>query len=466
MQNSGPMVILGSAIMIVAALNILVPYLRGKSDILTAWNILWLGGAIFTGIGSLAVAYGDFHWPELKWFQPTKQDVQNYIIGSIAFYGTMLVTYYVFSWPQKFSLRFFRKWPPPSFSLLVSALCLFGAIAVCTNFALQVVVLGALLSNVAHKAIVFAVVFGFCYWYRDKRHLLKLAIFIVVFALAALDAMVLFAGRRLLLSVAVAPLICMYWLHWRYLPPTRNLVRVGLAAFLGLAVVAFYSTFRRFDLRAGGPGERTFATTLQAMKQVSAQDAVDGVTRDAYFYFANYAVHYSLLTIHLVESGEVPVEPLHSLAYIATYPIPRVLFPAKPELLSIRLVRDVLRMPYKTNWGLGIVGTGYHEGGVPVIILYAVMIVLLCRLVDDPLARQPDNPFLLGVLCVSVPHLAALIRGDCANMSVEVLESFAFVWALGLIARFLFGTAAVQGPPGTASRAYPQLRGQYRHAGR
>src|SRR3990172_2682553 len=101
MQNSEPMVILGIAILVVSALNILVPYLRGKSDILTAWNILWFGLANFTGIGSLAVAYGNFHWPELQWFQPTKWDVQQYIIGSIAFYGTALITYYVFSWPSK-----------------------------------------------------------------------------------------------------------------------------------------------------------------------------------------------------------------------------------------------------------------------------------------------------------------------------------------------------------------------------
>jgi hypothetical protein len=243
-------------------------------------------------------------------------------------------------------------------------------------------------------------------------------------------------------------------------------MRVSLAAFLALPIAAFYSTFRRFDMRAGGPGERTFATTLHAMKEVSAKDAVSVVTRDAFFYFANYAVHYSLLTIHLVENGDVPVEPLHSLAFIATYPIPRALFPEKPQLLSTRLVKDVLRMPYITNWGLGIVGTGCHEGGVPVIMLYAIMIVLICRLVDDPLVRQPDNPFLLGMFCASAPHFAALIRGDFAVMTVEIAESFAFVWGLGLLARFFFGTAAVPGPPGTAPQAYYHMGGQARHAGR
>jgi hypothetical protein len=86
--------------------------------------------------------------------------------------------------------------------------------------------------------------------------------------------------------------------------------------------------------------------------------------------------------------------------------------------------------------------------------------------VDDPLARQPDNPFLLGVLSVTAPHFAAMIRGDFAIMTVEVFEAFAFVWALGLITRFLYGTAPVQGAVGNAPYVYPQLGGQFRHAGR
>ena len=99
-------------------------------------------------------------------------------------------------------------------------------------------------------------------------------------------------------------------------------------------------------------------------------------------------------------------------------------------------------------------------------MLYAVIIVLLCRLVDDPLVRQPDNPFLLGMLIASAPHFAAIIRGEFANMTVEILESFAFVWGLSLLARFFFGTAPVPGPPRTALQAGRQLGGQPRHAGR
>ena len=420
MLNSGPLAFLGIAILIACALNIVVPYLRGKSDILTAWNIVWFGGAMFTGVGSLAVAYGTFHWPELQWFQPTKTDVRNYIIGSLVFYGTLMITYYVFSWPRRLTARIFNRWPPTTFSLLVFSLSMFAAIAIVNETTKGLPFLGTLLFNITHKALVFAVVFAFCYWYRDRRQLVLLALFVGVFAFAATDAMVLFRGRRLLLSVAVSPLICLYWLRWRYLSPRTNLIRVGLATTLAFAVVATYSVFRRFDTRGGMAEERTFSSIFHAMKDVKADDALHAVTGNAFFYFSNYCVHYSLLTMQLVDKGQIPVEPLHSLEFIATYPIPRAVYPTKPQLLSGRIVNDVLHMPYKTNWGLGIVGTGYYEGGMLVIVLYAVIIVLVCRVVDDPLRRQPTNPFLLSVFATSAPHFAAIIRGDFAIMLVRL----------------------------------------------
>jgi hypothetical protein len=173
-----------------------------------------------------------------------------------------------------------------------------------------------------------------------------------------------------------------------------------------------------------------------------------------------------LLTIQLLEDKQLEVEPLHSLKFIATYPIPRALYPGKPQLLGLRLVRDVLRLPYQTNWGLGIAGTGYHEGGVPTIMLYALILVLVCRLIDDALVRQPNNPYLIGILSASAPHFAAMIRGDYCIMLIETGEAIAFAWALGLLARFMFGTATVPGPRGAAPQAISPLDGQLRHAGR
>ncbi len=461
MLNSDPLPWFGGALILIVGVLIVVPYLRGKSDILTAWNLLLLGGAMFMGVGSLAVKYGFFHWPELQWFQPTQSDVQKYLVGSIVFFSTLFVTYYLFGWPTRLSAGLLNKWPPMSLPLVIGALLFFGFVVVGATVSRGVFFIGPALRNMSHKALVFSVVFSFCYWYQNKRQLPMLVLFCFVFLLAALDAMVVFRGRRLLLSVAVAPLICMYWMSWRYLPPRKNLLRLGIVAVIAIAVVGFYGTFRHFRDESEG---RTFATTIAAMRTTSAQKVMQQLTENAFFKFSQYCAHYSLLTIHLLDNGQIESEPLHSMAFVATYPIPRVAFPDKPQMLSGRMPRDILRLLYKTNWGLGIVGTGYHEGGLPVIALYAVLIVLVVRLLDGALLRQPDNVFLLGILCTIAPHIAALIRGDFAVMLVEILEALAFAWLLGLVARFLFGTAPRRALS-PAAAAYPQLGGRVRHVG-
>ena len=94
MFNSEPLVPFGYAVMLLTAVLIMVPYVRRRSDAVTAWNMLLLSVAIFLGIGSLEVYYGDFHWPELKWFQPTKGEIDTYMLGGGIFIATLLISYY------------------------------------------------------------------------------------------------------------------------------------------------------------------------------------------------------------------------------------------------------------------------------------------------------------------------------------------------------------------------------------
>lgn len=460
MQNSEPLVPLGIAIIALTFGLIVIPYLRGKSDVLTAWNLLLLGGMMFIGIGCFEVAFGVFHWPELQWFQPSKRDISKFVIGTVCFYATLLFTYYYLKWPRRVAAVFFNKWPPQSAGSLYFFLGLFLGLMLLAFLFKEVPIANALFGNVSHKAAVFATVFSFSFWYRNKVNVAALGLFLGIFGYALLFAMVTFIGRRLLLSVAITPLICMYWLKWRYRSPKFNLVWLGFAAFLALGVAAFYSTIRHASVTSS-THERSFSSIVQDIKGTSLDKAVAQVSIDWMHYVAQYTTHYSLLTIHLIDGGQAEVEPLNTLAFLATYPIPRMLFPGKPQSFGGRIVTDVLRLPYATNWGLGITGHGYQEGGIPTLILYAVLIVVLIRVLDDALVRQPTNVFLLGILCASSPHLVSITRGDTCNMSAEILESFFFAWGISLVGRFLFGTAQSGSSVGPAPPSHRQPSGQF-----
>jgi hypothetical protein len=429
----------------VSTLAIVIPILRGRSDALTFWNIFLVGGVNFIAIACFEVVYGTFHWEQLQWFQPTKKDVQIFVIGTILFYISIFATYYLFSKPlQGFTSRFFNKWPPNSLTLTISMVAAAFAVSIASIATTSVFFIGPLLLNISQKIIVFAVVFSFCHWFQNKRQVQFLVFFLGVFAYFSLFSMVSFVGRRLLLAVVGAPVICIYWLKWRYTSPKRILAGMVIAGVLTVGVASFYSAFRHARTIHGANANRTFATVFDAMVSTGVSDAVDYVTKNTLHFFSQYTGHYALLTIHLVETRDLEVEPLNSLKFLATYPVPRAIWPGKPNALGLRIVRDVLRLPVETNWGLGIVGHGWHEGGYAVIVLYGFLMVVVIRLMDDAMRRHPDNRFLLATFCAGAPHVLAWTRGDTCTMSAEILEAFAFVWIVGIAGRFIFGTAPAQ----------------------
>ena len=91
MENSDPFAWFGPLVIVVMGLFVLIPYLRGKSDLLTAWNILLISIALYnTGMGCLEVRYGEWTWPKLQWFQPTVGEIQWCILANSVFIAALL----------------------------------------------------------------------------------------------------------------------------------------------------------------------------------------------------------------------------------------------------------------------------------------------------------------------------------------------------------------------------------------
>ena len=287
----------------------------------------------------------------------------------------------------------------------------------------HIVFLGPLFSNISHKAILFATVFSFCHWYRRKIQLPMLAIFLATFAISLLYAMTVFSGRRLMLSVATAPLVCMYWLSWRYCSLKSNTIRLLFAMLLALFVSAFYQTFRHFDVSSEGGRRANFYFRARRYGKGLGRGGLGSIHQQCPALFRSvcgpqFAVDDSSRRPEGARSA-----PLNSLLFMASYPIPRKLWAGKPDVLGNLIVHDVLHLPYQTNWGIGIVGTSYYEGGTLTPILYAFLAVIGIRLIDDNLQRQPDNVFLLAILWCSAPHIIAWVRGETVQMTIAVIEA-------------------------------------------
>ena len=152
-----------------------------------------------------------------------------------------------------------------------------------------------------------------------------------------------------------------------------------------------------------------------------------------------------LLTTYIFNEGSAQfptfkVKPLHSLYVILTLPIPRVAWENKPVPLGITLPYDsgvLTKEIARTNWGPGIVAHAVHDGGVAVLILYAVLIAAGLRFIDEVMVRHPGNPFLLAFLSAASVQIAAITRGDLATMIPLALLCLiymaAIVWATRMV---------------------------------
>ena len=427
----------GWVIILLLLFMVVVPYWRGKADLMTAWNFVLVGCALFIGVASLEAVDP----PELLFEREVSFDFpQNYytatLIRSIFFLACLFGIYYVLPMGKRFASRRFVNSPPWSPLVYGSILILCGGIGL-----ISVVLAGTgagffqeAFLNLGQKAATFAIVFAFYAWYRDRLSLIALAILLAVLVLCAVYVMRISHGRRLLLCVAFAPIAVAYWTKWRYKSRTRVLLIGGAGAAFVLLIGLWYQTFRFYD-RGKHAQERTFANTVQAAKQVDVDSMLEQV-RDWKWRLSQGAFPYAMIVKRLVDSGQLDERPLNSIQFLLTYPIPRKYWDKKPYPLGASIVRDVLHLKYRTTWGLGVAGQAYYEGDWYALVVYAALIVLLVRLVDEPLKREPNNPFFIAVCASASLYLVAWPRGDLGVQTAEIVECFLFLVGLQFAGAF------------------------------
>jgi hypothetical protein len=422
---------------------IIIPFLRGKSELLSAWNMLLGGIVVFIGFGSIEAAFSPTRFHGLQWFQPTPQEVSKYVLYSTLFLASLLFFYYFDPFSKAVAARSFNKWPPISTGLLLTVVmtCFVLAIAGRISTLQRITFLGSALTNASHKAMLFACVFSFILWYRQRINVVWLGLFLAVFLSMGTLSIVASGGRRLLMSVFLVPVLVIYYYQARYWKPTKSLALVGVGALCVLLVGIVYATIRHFD-RRGEKVDRTASAVVEHLKNANVSVAVEKFTSDFLFAFGQQNVHYAMLIDELINTGRVEDKPFNTFKFLASYPIPRRVWKNKPLPLGRFVGTDIIPMFARNQgvrWGCGIAGQSTYEGGLIAVLLFSYLATFCVRLLDDPLRRQPTNPFLLAMLAAASFHVVAWPRGDLGIMSIEIIECYVFTFAIALCGRFLFG---------------------------
>lgn len=442
MAHCGPLFWYGIAVILLTATYVLLPYIRGKSELLSGWNILMGGVGIFVGIGAIEAAVSPMRFKGVEWFEPTVAEVQRWTAATTLFLFALFASHRYDPLSPKLAARSFNKWPPITTGLLLFVVffCLILAFVARIPAFTQITGIGPIVINVSHKAMVFACVFSFVLWYQNRTNALWLGLFLFVLVCTCFLAILASGGRRLILSVFLAPILVFYYYRAREWRPTKALTAIGLAMVGIFCLSLIYSTIRHFDRRGelSQQRERSASRALEAVKNVGGWGWIEHFSENMLWSLSQHVVHYGMLTDRYVDTGVLEAKPLNTFKFIATYPIPRRIWRNKPESLGRVITHQVLSR--NTSWGTGVSGHSAYEGGIWVAALFGYMAAFGIRFFDDPLHRQPTNPFLIAMLSTAAMHIVAWPRGDLAVMTFEVAESIFFTIALCWLTRFLFGT--------------------------
>jgi hypothetical protein len=117
----------------------------------------------------------------------------------------------------------------------------------------------------------------------------------------------------------------------------------------------------------------------------------------------------------------------------------------------------VLAKTVKTNWGPGVVGHSYHDGGLAVAILYGILAGGCIRWFDELLRKNPDNPYMIAFLASGSVQIIGWIRGDISTMVPLTFLCLGMVIFLMMVTRMVLG---VESPWRQASFAPAPAGGQ------
>jgi hypothetical protein len=446
--NDKVLYLFSAAFAVVIALMIIVPIVRRKSDIFTSWNFFLAGAFVFNGMSGLSAATSQQYLPSLS-----QSTYLLYYIGTVLFYGVASLTYYAFKTPRRLAGNTLRYWP--EFSSVTAPLIATGLLALSIGILspVQIPFIGQLLLQFSLVAPSIAVAVLTIAWFRDRSNVLLLAM--LIFAVPFAVGLSVAAGgtRRYLMSMLAALPVGLYWVWLRYKTTPTILTIVGICIAVTVPILAGYGAVRHADLADKASTVDRARLVISALpKAIKSGGSSEGFT-------GQDSVECALSVIQLLNDGSkiMEVQPLASLWLMVTNPIPRTAWPEKPESVGLRLVEYFGLRGTTANLGLNVVGQGYYDGGIPVILLYAVMMGAFLRYYDELLVRRPGNPLIVGGLVAMSSQLIGWPRGCIGLMGMQIVQSVVLVLAAQWIGRSVFGSKLVYPKTGHLLN-FPDLR--------
>lgn len=436
-------IIFGWVFIALALLVVFVPWFRGREDLLTTKNLFVIGSINFFGVASITTGSEGYYI-----LPASGTDFLKFLFATVLFFLTFFVIYYRFKPPARWAAHGSTRIPDTGgFVVLPLALlgCFAGYLGISGLF-FNVQFLGQVTANLAVP--ISTVSFGLVFWkwwtnrYNGLYFLVMLGFGLVMVVVATNTG----TSRRPLLGLFSTVLIVMYWSTLRYRTPGRVLSAMLIPAISASVVISAYSVIRH---QISAPSERNpievFASRISEMMHAIKEKRASGSIIEG-----ETTVSCTLACIDQFENHGEPTY-LHTFRFMIANPVPRAWWPSwlgsKPEALGESLPRD-LRMWTRgyVNWGVGIIGHAYYDGGMWMVLVYGLILGSAFRYLDERLRIQPMNGFLVATVGAMGPNLLILSRGELGLFGIELLATAFSGWLIAKPAGFLFGTVEIERP--------------------
>lgn len=324
--------------------------------------------------------------------------------------------------------RVVRKIPiadaePSEFGLLVLAVVL-TAMAFVGRFGVQVPLVGVVTARWAEAFGAMAC--GAVGWVWARRILNPgvLMLVVAVFAANGVVAVTETFGRRPLISLGLAVLWAMFFSRWRFESTSRLLVRCTAFAAAPVLLVAAYT-----DVRESGDTDRTAVEQVSAMARA---DIVSGVLDLTSGQGCGQA------SVWLIEAYPERYPYRHALAlrYFFVQGIPRDWWEGKPDPLSTMVAKQATLQGVNTanlKVSPGIVGHIAAEGGLYILVIYALVAAFVIRLGDQLLFENSHRVLVVLVMGSCLGDVMGLARGEASAFMFSLLIGMAGAYGFALI---------------------------------
>lgn len=414
---------------------ILYRWYCGKNYLITYWNLFIIGSINFIGFGMIQNALGMTAAGHLEGGYETESWI--YIGAAYLFYAVAGFIYY--RRPRRPErVRSPRQWwPEDTPRALATTAFVLSIMAVV--FTLIPGFQGAQIFFVAKGPLAVAAFFlAFFALLRYPSSPFIFALVGITFCLGLFVVLSQGGGRRELLALLACVPVAIYWQILRHRSPGKNIFWLGGITLAGLIVLSAYATLRHQDRDLHGSRSATAAARIAKLPAAVGERAKDLVVfgEQGALIDAQNGVWAGMLVINLTTVDEqIEYEWLQCLHFIAVNPVPRSMWPDKPQGLG-KILPLMMGEP-RVTWGPTVVGHCFYDGGWPITVLYGLLIGGGFRFLDRRITLDPDNPWQLAMLVAVSGHVIGLSRGDCGTFAVNILWGLFFVGGVAKVSLIL-----------------------------